>query len=51
MMGGIGLYSTELGFKASPRLRELALPGMREAGFTQPKAHFIAHLCFPSGLT
>ena len=40
---------TELGYKVGPRLRELApapvARGSQEAGFTQPRAHPIAHLC------
>ena len=41
--------STELGYKVGPRLRELAPParGSQEAGFTEPEAHLIAHLCIP----
>ena len=38
---------TEMGYKVGSRLRELllAVRGSQEAGFTQPSAHVIAHLC------
>ena len=36
--------STELGYKMGPRLPRRS-GGSREAGFTQPRVHLIAHLC------
>ena len=36
---------TGLGYNVGPRLRELAPCGKKEAVFTQPRTHVLAHLC------
>ena len=40
---------TGLGKRVVPRLRELVARGSKEAGFTQPRDHYLAQPCILNG--